>query len=76
MLPKVVEKFTRRLNGNQGVKGLAIRDMTARNGVPVMVSAWEPTPAEIEAIKRGEAVYLWVMGSSHPPVTLTVGQVE
>lgn len=40
-----------------------------------MVSAWEPSPAELQAILRGETIKLWVRGSSHPVVALTVGDI-
>jgi hypothetical protein len=47
--------------------GLPIRD--EMNGdVPCMVSAWEPTPAELEALNNGGKVYLRVVGHGHPPV--------
>lgn len=52
--------------------GLPIRDQM--NGdVPCMVSAWEPTPAEIAAIVAGAKIYLSVVGTAHPPVMLYVG---
>jgi hypothetical protein len=38
-----------------------------------MVSAWEPTPAEMEAIAAGAKVMLRVVGMGHPPVMLYVG---
>lgn len=50
---------------------LAIRDMEA-HGAPVMLSAWHPTPAEVKRMAAGEAVYLWVYGTAHPPVALSV----
>lgn len=39
------------------------------------VSAWEPTPDEIALIAAGAPIYLWVWGTGHPPVMLTVGEV-
>ena len=53
---------------------LAIRDIDTTAG-PAMMSAWEPTPEEIEAISKGAKVILWVVGTAHPPVVLTVGDV-
>lgn len=41
-------------------------------GVPAVVSFWKPTPEEIEAIRSGQPVMLWVAGSSMPPVALMV----
>lgn len=45
-----------------------------QNGMPVMVSAWEPTDEEIEAIKNGERVWLIIYGRSHPMVSITAGE--
>lgn len=42
------------------------------NGNHVIVSAWIPSPEEIEAIKNGHAVILIVYGYGHPAVTLGV----
>lgn len=50
---------------------LAILDMQL-HGAPVMVSAWHPTPDELKRMAAGEAVYLWVYGTAHPPVSLSV----
>lgn len=36
------------------------------------VSAWFPTPAELEALNKGAPVYLFIYGQSHPPVMLGV----
>lgn len=43
-------------------------------GGQCMVSAWEPTPDEIDRMKSGETVKLWIFGTSHPVVALTVGE--
>ncbi len=48
---------------------LAIRDAMAGQ-VPIMESAWEPTPAELEALNNGGKVYLRIVGVQHPPVML------
>lgn len=50
---------------------LAVRD-TVVDGMPVMVSAWYPTPEEVKRLAGGEPVYLWVYGTGHPPVALSV----
>ncbi|WP_237704382.1 MULTISPECIES: hypothetical protein [Comamonas] len=42
------------------------------DGVPAVVSFWAPTPAEVEAIKAGQPIMLWVAGSTMPPVALMV----
>lgn len=53
---------------------LAVRDISTHAG-PAMQSAWEPTPSEIERIKAGASIILTVIGSVHPPVALTVGEI-
>lgn len=55
--------------------GLPVRDVTVE-GSPVMVSAWEPTPAELKMLLAGETVKLWIFGTTHPVVSVTVGPVE
>lgn len=80
MLPGRIEGATRYLGAPADWKPdqdgpclhLAIRDISAESGANVMVSAWMPTPAEVEAIKRGAPVYLYVWGTGHPPVALGV----
>lgn len=73
MLPKAIEGTTRRIGKSQGYLGLCIRDMELADGTPVMASAWEPTPAELAALNAGQPIYLWIWGTGHPPVMLTVG---
>ena len=68
-----IENATRVLGRAQGYLGLPVRDEIGPQG-PQMVTAWEPTPAEIEAINRGEPVYLTILGTGHPPVRLTAGE--
>lgn len=41
-------------------------------GMPVRVSFWQPTAEEIEAIKSGAMVTLWVYGAFHPVVAVGV----
>ncbi len=80
MITVVIEKHSRVLGAPAGwtpetsgeCYGLPIGD--GMNGdQPCMVSAWEPTPAEIERIVAGEKIYLSVIGTGHPPVMLYVG---
>lgn len=66
---------TRVLGKSQGYTGLPLRDEVAEAG-PTMVTAWHPTPKEIEAINAGAAIYLHVLGTAHPPVKLTVDLVD
>ena len=75
MISKAIEGATRRIGKSQGYLGLALRDTFMEDGVtPVMCSAWEPTPAEVAQIAAGASIYLWVLGTGHPPVMLTVGE--
>lgn len=55
--------------------GLPIKDQKDHNGVNYMISTWEPTEEELERLKSGASVLLWVVGVAHPPVALTVGSV-
>ena len=72
MLINAIEGTTRRIGKSQGYKGLPLRDEEGEFG-PQMVTSWQPTPAELEALNRGAPVYLWVLGRAHPPVMLGVG---
>jgi hypothetical protein len=42
-------------------------------GLALVVTEWQPTPAERAAISAGEPVVLWVGVKELPPVALTVG---
>ena len=53
---------------------LAIRDTPVNGGVPAMHSVWEPTPEELARLNEGAQVYLCIIGSVHPPVSLAVGR--
>ncbi len=56
------------------ISGLAIRD-GEHLGLPIMESAWELLPVELERLARGAKVYLCVAGAEHPPVALYVGEI-
>jgi hypothetical protein len=40
------------------------------NGLPVIISKWMPSEEDIEAINRGESIYLQIVGNGMPPVCL------
>lgn len=40
-----------------------------------MVTAWTPTPDELERLNAGASVHLRIHGVSHPPVMVEVGEV-
>lgn len=70
---------TRVLGKSQGYLGLPIRDELMDDSVtgpntPVMVTAWFPTPDELTAINSGAPIYLRLVGISHPPVFMFVGE--
>lgn len=81
MIPKRIHGATRYLGAPEGwepdkdgdCSHLAILDVPSDNdGSPVMISAWEPTPAELAAMQEGKPVYLQVVGTAHPPVNIWV----
>lgn len=44
------------------------------SGVPILRSAWLPTPDELARLNAGAAVILGVGDVSHPPVSVEVGE--
>jgi hypothetical protein len=82
MLPLRIPKADRYLGAPLGWKPdengpcghLAIRDMDTTAG-PAMMSLWEPTPDELERLNAGAKVSLLVVGTIHPPVSISVGMV-
>lgn len=75
-----VDGCTRVLGKSQGYLGLPIRDELIHErvngpGTPSMVTAWIPTPEEIEKIVAGAPIHLRILGTGHPPVMLDVGNV-
>lgn len=71
---------TRVLGKTQGYLGLPIRDERINCAVsgpdtPAMVTAWHPTPAELAALNAGAAVHVRILGTSHPPIMVDVGEV-
>ena len=81
MLIGRIHGATRVLGKSQGYLGLPLRDEVRNTTVdgertPVMVTAWEPTPDELERLNKGASVHLVVVGTQHPPVMLEVGAVH
>lgn len=70
---------TRVLGKSQGYLGLPVRDETtncAVNGlVHSMVTAWHPTPKELEALNAGAPVHVRIIGTNHPPIMVDVGDI-
>lgn len=40
-----------------------------------MISAWVPTPAELQRIAKGAPIFLHTQGSVHPVVAMSVGEI-
>lgn len=74
-----VSGATRVLGKLQGFRGLPIRDEKAQAPIGAttncMVSAWHPTPKELEALNAGAPVLVKILGTSHPPILVEVGQI-
>lgn len=52
--------------------GLPIQDIETSAG-PGMMSVWQPTPEELARLQAGAGVSLLVLGTVHPPVSVSVG---
>lgn len=65
---------TRVLGKSQGYIGLPIRDTVYEDGTRTMISAWEPTPAELAAIQAGASIYVEIYGAAHPPIKVYVDE--
>ena len=63
-------------NPEDKCQSLAIKDHTLDTGQNVMESSWVPTPQEAEALGQGAHIHLWVWGSGHPPVAITVEEAR
>ena len=76
MIIKRIEGSNRVLGKSQGYLGLPVRDDTLEDGTPVMVTAWEPTPDELESIAAGGAIYVRILGRQHPPISVEVEKID
>ena len=78
-IPNATRNLTRPENWDDATMGtcvsLPIVDME-QDGVPVMVSSWQPTDDELARLNNGAPVYLHVVGEQHPPVMLSVSEDE
>jgi hypothetical protein len=52
---------------------LPVFDATDDKGRPWIGSAWEPEPDELERLKAGNPLYVWILGPSHPVLNVSVG---
>ncbi len=77
----MIEGATRYLGKAQGYIGLPIRDGVVNStvtgeGTPTMTSAWFPTLEELQALLHGAAIYVEIVGNSHPPIMVRVGEAN
>lgn len=63
------ENWDGKLNGHCGV--LPVADVVVSN-IDFMVSAWEPTPYELELLNKGANIHLYISGHVHPVVSVCV----
>lgn len=71
---------TRVLGKSQGYYGLPIRDVLLNDTVsgpatPAMQTVWMPTPDELAALIAGAPIMLTILGTGHPPVMLSIGDL-
>lgn len=74
-----IPNATRVVGKGQGYLGLPIRDEMIYErvngpGTPSMVTAWEPTPDELERLKAGACVHVRILGNVPPPMLVEVGE--
>lgn len=75
-----IKNATRTIGKSQGYMGLPIRDEKINctvNGeeTSAMVTAWFPTPKELEALNAGAPVHVRLLGINHPPIMVDVGEI-
>lgn len=72
MIINAVEGCTRVIGKSQGYLGLPLKDEVI-NGIPMMTSSWQPTPAELAALAAGAPIYVTLIGQAHPPIIVSIG---
>jgi hypothetical protein len=79
MISTLIPGFTRVLGKRQGYHGLAVRDEIideqVNGSAHAMTTAWEPTPEELAKLNAGAHVHITLLGISHPPILVQVGDV-
>jgi len=53
---------------------LNVRDVITPDGA-FMITAWEFTAEEVQQLKDGETLKLWIRGHDFPVIALTVGEI-
>lgn len=78
MIVAMIEGATVVIGKMRGFIGLPLRIEVVNNDVlgptPTMVSAWTPTPAELEALNAGANIHVRLYGECHPPIMVSVGR--
>jgi hypothetical protein len=74
-----IKDATRVIGQSQGYMGLPLRDepincKVTGEGTPSMVTAWFPTPKELDALVAGAPVHVRLIGTAHPPIMVEVGE--
>lgn len=74
-----IQNATRVVGKAQGYLGLPLRDEAINSTVdgltPSMVTAWFPTPKELDAINAGAPIHVRILGNIPPPMMVEVGPV-
>jgi hypothetical protein len=75
-----IKDATRVIGKSQGYMGLPLRDeiincKVSGEGTPSMVTAWHPTPRELDALNAGAPVHVRLVGTAHPPIIVEVGEI-
>ena len=74
MMIAMIEDCDAIIGKSQGYKGLPIKAFDC-DGTPGLKTAWEPTPAEIAALQSGAKIHVTILGTAHPPMLVTVGEI-
>ncbi len=75
-----IKNATRVIGKSQGYMGLPLRDELINEKVsgentPSMITAWFPTPKELDAINKGAPIHVRIIGTMHPPIMVEVGEI-
>jgi len=69
-----IDGATRVCGEGQGYEPLPLRD-EVEDGWPVMVTAWTPTPAELQRLLAGASVQVRIVGKVPPPMRVGTGPI-
>lgn len=69
---------TRVLGQAQGFVGLPVRDELVSDGAgwvsSCMVSEWQPDTRDLALLAKGAPIRIKILGTSHPPILVEVGE--